>query len=322
MFIKKCVLIVNRVPADARGGVEAVNFAEKIPLPKTFRVRTEITVLIEQLAGRPDAFDKLEKSLVGVSKEILAASLVECGILPERFDHDSSEEKLWAKFSDILLAKALGFIGMEARVLGARGNSADVFAKAENYSLVGDAKTFRLSRTAKNQKDFKVNALDSWRQGNHYALLVCPLLPFPTQRSQIYQQAIERNVSLLSYTHLHFLMAHFEGQNLSEIWETGRILSQTIPPENRQLAVVYWQKMDETVCRVVHSDLKKLTEFKQQEVDKTRAIGEEGIRFWQEKIENYRQLGREEAIGRLIRAEKLESKIQTIRRFINQSTER
>ena len=33
------------------------------------------------------------------------------------------------------------------------------------YSLVADAKAFRLSRTAKNQKDFKVQAMDglAWR---------------------------------------------------------------------------------------------------------------------------------------------------------------
>ena len=37
-------------------------------------------------------------------------------------------------------------------------------------------------------------------------MLVAPLMQYPTSKSQIYEQAIKRNVTLLSYTHLHFLL--------------------------------------------------------------------------------------------------------------------
>jgi hypothetical protein len=126
-------------------------------------MRQTIISKIFEIAKTKDAFDQLEKYLFSIDKYELSENLIQCGTLPEMFEHDSSEEKLWAKFSDILLAKALNNLGIKAEVLGARGNSADVFGKADNYSIVGDAKTFRLSRTAKNQKDFKVNALDSWK---------------------------------------------------------------------------------------------------------------------------------------------------------------
>lgn len=107
-------------------------------------------------------------------------------------------------------------------MLGARGNSADVFGKTNDYTIVGDAKTFRLSRTAKNQKDFKVSALDSWKQGNNYAMLAAPLMQYPTRKSQIYAQAIDKNVTLISYTHLHFLLDFYNNQSLQPIWETGK----------------------------------------------------------------------------------------------------
>jgi hypothetical protein len=132
--------------------------------------------------------------------------IIECGILPEMFQHDSSEEKLWAKYSDIVLAKCFTYLGINSIVLRTRGNSADVFGKAPTYTIVGDAKTFRLSRTAKNQKDFKVKALDDWRREDTYAVLVSPLLQYPTNKSQIYNQAIERNVTLISYTHMKLLL--------------------------------------------------------------------------------------------------------------------
>ena len=169
-------------------------------------MRKETIELIFKIAKEKDAFDQLDKYFSAFLKEQLSSNLIECGILPEMFDHDSSEEKIWAKFSDIILSKALNHLGIKTEVLGARGNSADVFGKTDEYTLVGDAKTFRLSRTAKNQKDFKVSALDSWKQGNNYAMLAAPLTQYPTKKSQIYAQAIEKNVTLISYTHLHFLL--------------------------------------------------------------------------------------------------------------------
>ena len=57
-----------------------------------------------------------------------------------RFEHDSSEEKLWSKFSDLILSKSLGYLGLSSKVLRTRGNSADVYSEAKNYTLVSDAK--------------------------------------------------------------------------------------------------------------------------------------------------------------------------------------
>jgi HindIII-like restriction endonuclease len=179
-------------------------------------IRNEFIQLIYNVSKKPNAFDLLEKELASVSKQELSGFIIECGILPEMFQHDSSEEKLWAKYSDIVLAKCLTYLGIESTVLRTRGNSADVYGKASAYTIVGDAKTFRLSRTAKNQKDFKVKALDDWRREDTYAVLVSPLLQYPTNKSQIYSQAIERNVTLMSYTHLKFLLDTFSNHNLEE----------------------------------------------------------------------------------------------------------
>src|ERR1035437_7608433 len=119
-------------------------------------MREKTIELIFKIAKEKDAFDILEKQISKTTRKELSENIIECGILPEMFGHDSSEEKLWAKFSDIILAQSLNHLGIKSEVLGARGNSADVYGKTKEYSIVGDAKTFRLSRTAKNQKDFKV----------------------------------------------------------------------------------------------------------------------------------------------------------------------
>ena len=278
-------------------------------------MRNKIVELIFKVAKEKDAFDNLEKYLLNISQKKLGENIIECGILPEMFSQNGSEEKVWAKFSDIILAHALSFLGIETSVLGARGNSADVFGKAEDYTIVGDAKTFRLSRTAKNQKDFKISALDTWRKNNNYALLVAPLMQYPTNKSQIYEQSIKRNVTLLSYTHLHFLLDFYDRNDLRELWETGKRLSHLDDSEHEKFQV-YWNEIDRTVCQIVGQDEEKLKEYKVLEIEKTKQIGNEGISFWKNKIAEFGKLSKEEAIRLLIKSEKIEAKIKTIERAI------
>ena len=165
-------------------------------------MRSGIIDTIFNLSQKRDAFEQIERLYANPSKEELSREIVQVGIMPEVFEHDSSEEKMWSKFSDVILAACLNHLGLKSHVIRTRGNSADVFSEADGYTLVSDAKCFRLSRTAKNQKDFKIKALDDWRRLDTYALLVGPLYQYPIDRSQIYPQAITRNVTLLSYTHL------------------------------------------------------------------------------------------------------------------------
>lgn len=129
-----------------------------------------------------------------------------CSSIPESYNHDSSEEKLYSKYTDALIAAAYDAIGLKSLVLTERADAADVEVVGKDYSFVADAKVFRLSRTAKNQKDFKVQAMDGWKRGKPYAMVVCPLYQLPTRNSQIYQQASARNVCIFSYSHLSILV--------------------------------------------------------------------------------------------------------------------
>ena len=273
--------------------------------------RKNVINLILEISGRQDAFDILEYTFAGISKDALSISLLECGIIPERFDHDSSEEKLWAKYCDILLAHTWTYLAIPAEVLRARGDSADVFGRTDTYTIVGDAKAFRLSRTAKNQKDFKVQALDDWRKVNTYASLVSPLYQYPKRHSQIYQQAVDQNVTLISYVHLRFLLDHFSGQDLQPLWRVAGKL-----PRSKN-AVAYWEAIDTTVCQLLGESESKLGDYKVQVIAKTKEIGQEGIDFWKARIEAYKRLSQEEAIAQLIKAKKIEQKIQTIRKAID-----
>jgi hypothetical protein len=278
-------------------------------------MREEIIDLIFKISKEKNAFDILENELEKLSIEKLKENLIEVGVLPEIFDHDSSEEKLWAKFSDIILCKTLNNLGIKSEVLRVRGDSADVFGKTNNYSIVADAKTFRLSRTAKNQKDFKIKALDDWRKNNNYALLVSPLMQYPNKTSQIYFQAIEKNVTLLSYTHLLFLLDYKPKNNLKYLWEAG--IKLKLKEKISKDSTLYWEKIDEMVCFVAKKSEKELKNYKIIEIEKTKKLGLEGISYWKNKIKTYYKLSKEDAIKRLIKSEKIETKIKTIENAIN-----
>ena len=177
---------------------------------------------IDKLSGNfANDFERLESELhqeiEGKNLQPLLDHLRLSGDIPEQYGHDSSEEKLYSKYTDSLLAQTFTFLGLKAAVLTERADAADVDVFATNFSFVADAKAFRLSRTAKNQKDFKIQAMDNWKRGKPYAMVVCPIYQLPARSSQIYEQAISREVLVFTYSHLAMLARYAENNTLSQI---------------------------------------------------------------------------------------------------------
>jgi hypothetical protein len=230
------------------------------------------------------------------------------GVISERFAHDSTEEKLFAKYCDLLMARGFQELGFNAYAIEERADSADVLAKGGGYELVGDAKAFRLSRTAKNQKDFKVESLNQWRKGADYAILLAPICQYPNTKSQIYSQAITYNVTLLSYTHLAFLIRseNVTPFRLKQLWE----LSGTL--KSGKDAAVYWNSMAEMVVRLAGKSLTEWESAAQNSLTNMVIQAEEQIAFWQMEKNKIKQLSHEEATDLLIEALKIDSKIDVI----------
>ncbi|KAF0109993.1 MAG: Restriction endonuclease type II HindIII [Rhodospirillaceae bacterium] len=146
---------------------------------------------IEEIVKIGDDFGqdalRIEREIESEIKRDGFAALVDhlrlCGTIPERYGDDTSEEKLYSKYTDALLSAFLKYIGLTAAVLTERADAADVEASGGGISLVADAKAFRLSRTAKNQKDFKVEAMHGWKRGRRRAMIVCPIHQLPSHSS-------------------------------------------------------------------------------------------------------------------------------------------
>jgi type II restriction enzyme len=254
---------------------------------------------------------KQEVKTYGVS--VLKDHLRLCGDIPESYSHDSSEEKLYSKYTDALLAEAYQAIGFRSIVLTERADAADVEAFAKDFSFVADAKSFRLSRTAKNQKDFKVQAMDGWKRGKPYAMVVCPIYQLPTKSSQIYQQASTRNVCIFTYSHLAMLVefAHIKG-SIEAVNLLHEILKVTALLNPSKDASQYWIGINRTMLNY-SPNISKLWEIEKQVAVESISIAKKfGLTFLAQEREKIMRLSHEEALSELVRVHKIESRIRVI----------
>ena len=208
----------------------------------------EIRNLSGNFGNDTEKFEKeLEDEIAKNGVSALIDHLRLCGNIPESYGHDTSEEKLYSKYTDCLLSLAYTELGLKSIVLKERADAADVEAFAKDYSFVADAKAFRLSRTAKNQKDFKVQAMHGWKRGKPYAMVVCPIYQLPTSSSQIYQQATTQNVCIFTYSHLALLLSYSQKEGQAKAQKLLQKIFETIPALNpSKNAVDYWLAINKT----------------------------------------------------------------------------
>lgn len=277
---------------------------------------------VEEIRKISDDFgansDRLEKELSAEIKKhgnnVLLDHLRLCGDIPESYSHDSSEEKQYSKYTDALLCEAFKTIGLKSIVIKERADVADVEAYAKDYNFVADAKAFRLSRTAKNQKDFKVQAMDGWKHGKKYAMVVCPIYQLPARSSQIYQQASSRNVCIFTYSHLAMLVSlkNIEGDEASTklLHEIFKVIPALNPSKD---ATAYWLAVNKTMLGF-SDKIENLWKIeKQAAIESIAAAKEEAITYLSNERTKIMQMSHEEALEELVRVHKIENRIEVIK---------
>ncbi len=266
--------------------------------------------------GIKQYIDTLSKSdVIDIVKEI--------GTIPECIEASSSAEKLFSKASDCILARCFSELGMPSIAVNERAISADIVAQSiHGYTLVADAKTFRMSRTAKNQKDFKIDTLSNWRGAEHdFSLLVAPYFQYPNTASQIYSSALDKQVCLFSWEHILFLLVNdiqeSDTLSLESVWNAPVRLA-------RDTRIAYADRMNcqlDFINRILCDRLSMPVEnfIAQLELCKTnirnRSVSE--LSFLEEKRNTIMSLSREEAIGELLKSKKVLERISTIEKFVS-----
>jgi len=262
-----------------------------------------------------ESVDQIQKVIFSLDKQSLIPIITEIGIIPEYIEYDSKEEKLYTKISDIVLAKCFYEFGLPSSVYKERSNCADVISHSQiyNYSLVSDAKAFRLSRTAKNQKDFKIKSMVDWRGNNDFAVLVCPAYQYPKQRSQIYGQAIDGNIALFSWELLSVLLTfgiiETPEINLSGIWSVS---SKLIKEKNYS----FISDQNDFIIDYLNIDKAKFYDKYEEYHNQTIMRSEQEIKHYERVIENIKNYKRKKAVDEVLRITKPQEKINSINKLI------
>lgn len=292
---------------------------------KDFKNFLEIinNLTFEKSISFANASKSLQEYINKLSKNSIINIVKEIGMIPEEIEASSSSEKLFSKASDCILARCFSEFGMPSIAVNERGNSADIIAKSiHGYTLVADAKTFRLSRTAKNQKDFKISTLSNWRGSEHnYALLIAPYFQYPSTTSQIYSSALDNQVCLLSWEHILFLLKNNIQENqflsLEAIWEAPARLS-------RDKTLLYKDRMncqlkfiDKILCERISKNIEDFYTELELCIQNICARGNNELLFLNKEKEIIENLTREQAIQKLLKSEKINERISTIEKFIS-----
>lgn len=262
--------------------------------------------------------DRVEQEISGeIQRDGIAPLLGHlrlCGAIPEGYGHDSSEEKLYSKYTDVVIHEAYTAMGFTSLILKERADVADVECVCDDYSFVADAKAFRLSRTAKNQKDFKVQAMDNWKHGKPFAMVVCPVYQLPSRTSQIYQQAAARSVCICTYTHLGVLVRYAEsiGQPnaIALLHDVFKAIEAMNPSKD---ASAYWQVLNRAFLDADDSVAAIWREEKMASLESIKIAREEALTFLSTERERIMRLSREEAIREVLKWRKIENRIRAVK---------
>ncbi|WP_225378580.1 HindIII family type II restriction endonuclease, partial [Escherichia coli] len=89
--------------------------------------------------------------------------------------------------------------------------------------------------------------MDGWRNTKDFAMVVCPIYQLPVKSSQIYQQAILRNVCVFTYTHLAVLVKYADivGSDVRILLE--EIFRSVILMNPSKDSVQYWTMINRTM---------------------------------------------------------------------------
>lgn len=291
---------------------------KKVISDRAIKRRTYWVNEIKKLSGNfGDDYDRLATELTEEVNKNGITALIDhlrlCGSIPESYGHDSSEEKLYSKYTDCLLSLCFNAMGLTSLVLTERADAADVEVIGKNYSFVADAKAFRLSRTAKNQKDFKVAAMHGWKYGKPNAMVVCPIYQLPRASSQIYQSATVSDVCVFTYSHLSLLLCFSQTAGATKTQDLIHKILKVIPALNpSKSATDYWLAINRTMLDYSKDiralwDVEKLAAMESIEIAKV-----EDLTFLAEQRERIMQMSHQEALTELIKVHKIDSKIRII----------
>lgn len=212
-----------------------------------------------------------EKDLLNKTDEEIISILICAGFIPDLYIPDSSEETLFSKLVEVLLAVWAKKMGFKSEYIKQKASYEDVNITICNKVVVCDAKSFRLGRSQKapNVKDFlKLADIEKWL--NRYSNRLGGLITYPDTHewfsgSDAYQYCTAKRVPtvMLPYKYLALLLYFknkYNTEDLKELWNYEKLFPVEITKreDNKQC---YWKVINKTIENICHITSKDINEF-------------------------------------------------------------
>lgn len=145
-------------------------------------------------------------------------------------------------------------------------------------------------------------------------MVVCPIYQLPARTSQIYQQAIVRNVCIFSYSHLATLVQFSEAVGTCKAQELLlNILRCSEHLNPTKDSVEYWTSVNRTM---LNSDAAIMPMWQQERaatLESIAAAKEEALTAFACEREQVMRMSREEAISHLIQGRNIDGRERVVR---------
>ena len=156
--------------------------------------------------------------------------------------------------------------------------------------------------------------MHGWKNGNNFAVVVCPIYQVPNSSSQIYKQSTESDVLILTYTHLIIILLTIqknEKLKANNLFYKLFKLIENCTVDDKS-ASVYWNKVNQTIINF-SDDLKDIyVSEKPHIIDNIDLLKKLSIKVIDKKINMIEKYSKEKAISELIKSLKFDNNKNTI----------
>jgi hypothetical protein len=222
-------------------------------------IETIVSDAPRSVSGTPrteEAIAVYRPLISGLTDQQLAFLLTHSGFIPDHYEDDSSDETLYSKFVEVLVAEWGSRLNIKTEIPTAKSSTEDVtFIFDGSHVIVADVKCYRLGRSqaAPNVKDvIKAEDFNKWASRHGSREAVGGLVVFPSRfdfkkGSDVYLYASNPNpgkrILILFFEHLAYLLLHAKGLPpgafFSILHEYGGLFERA--SKNR---LAYWSKIE------------------------------------------------------------------------------
>lgn len=187
--------------------------------------------------------------------------------IPDEYSHDSSEETLFTKLIEVLVAHYFKRLGLDSIYLTTKSGREDVaifFAENREQAVVSDVKTFRLGRSQKapNVKDFVKPSDFKTEWAPKHKSSLGGLIVFPhshewQSNSQVYAYCSDNDfpIIMLTYTHLVILLKYRNNYNKNELKKLW--VDEIFNNPNSKNKDDYWKVVDNIIQKIIKIEKNK-----------------------------------------------------------------